>query len=154
MTVFSMHPIREMMGFVSLSYTFSIQLSNELSLCAHVISTLYRGSSRHWTYHGTILHTWQFKQVAPSYTKSHVLHSLRTLICFFDTRPCANRSSSFTVYNPYWIITLRDGNLMYLNYELPFYITLDKVKVENILPRPFSSWASQQNCQPWEGQCS
>ena len=151
MTVFSMHPIREMMGFVSLSYTFSIQLSNELSLCAHVISTLYRGSSRHWTYHCTILHTWQFKQVDPSYTKSQVLHSLRTLICFFDTRPCANRSSSFTVYNPYWIITLRDGNLMYLNIDSLFYITLG---MGDNWPWPFSSWASQQNCQPWEGQYS
>ena len=124
MTVFSMYPIREMMRFVSLSKTFSIQLSNELSFCTHVIRTFYGRPSRHGAYHRTILHTWQFKQVAPSYTKSHLLHSLRTLICFFDTRPCANRSSSFTVYNPYWIITLRDGNLMYLNIDSLFYITL------------------------------
>jgi hypothetical protein len=62
-----------------------------------MIITLYRRSFGHTTYDGAVFHTWQFKQIGPSYTKLHVSHSLRTLIFFFGTRPFANFSNYFTV---------------------------------------------------------
>ena len=125
MTIFSVYPFRELMRSMSFFQTFSIQLPNQLSFCAHMVITFYWGSPRHWTYHGTILHTWQFKQVVPSYTKSHFEHSLRTLIFFLGTSPLEKRSSSFTVYNPYWIITSRDGNLILklLRFNVLYYFS-------------------------------
>jgi hypothetical protein len=45
----------------------------------------------------TIFHGLQFKQIFPSYTKSHFVHSLRTSMSLFDVSPFVKRSNSFIV---------------------------------------------------------
>ena len=85
------------MRFVTLFHTFSVKAAYELSLCTHVIITDDDWSFGHVARHLTILHGWQFMHIGPSYTKSHLVHSLRMLIFLFGVSPLANFSSSFTV---------------------------------------------------------
>ncbi|ADQ90970.1 hypothetical protein MpV1_047c [Micromonas sp. RCC1109 virus MpV1] len=98
------------MRFVPSLEALSIQSSYKLSFGTHMVVTGDDGSFRHITRHRTVFHGWQFKQIGPSYTKSHFVHSLRMLILRFDVSPLANRSSSFTVYIPYLTITSSEGN--------------------------------------------
>src|SRR6056300_952661 len=109
-----MQPFCKLMWFVPPLHTLSVQTSDELSFGTHMIITDDSRSFGHVACHLTVFHGWQFKHIGPSYTKSHFVHSLRILIFLFGVSPLAKRSSSFTVYIPYRIITSSEGNRILL----------------------------------------
>jgi len=92
-----MYPVSKLMGLVPLFHTSAIQHSYEFPFCTTEAITDDDGPFGHVTGHRAVLHGQQLRQVGPSYTKSHFVHSLRMLIFFFGVRPFANFSSSFTV---------------------------------------------------------